>query len=135
MRWTIEFGGAPQDVTVTTSGVASRQGFFEKIDEVTSDPRWRAGMALFVDHTRLDTSLLSGCDIEAVADHLHGLDGRLGEAIVAIAAPDAYTAGLAAVLAKYAAPVRCVVLTFGSREDALAWLREQRSRRSPSQPP
>jgi hypothetical protein len=126
VQWTIEFGGAPQDVTVITVGMASREAFMEKIDDVTSDRRWQAGMALLLDRSRLDTTPLSGRDVETVGDHLHRLGGRLGDAKVAIVAPDAYTAGVSVVMARYAAPAPFVALTFRSRDEATAWLREER---------
>ncbi|MGZ4403214.1 MAG: hypothetical protein ACXVRI_10255 [Gaiellaceae bacterium] len=72
MNWTIEFGGDPAEVTIETFGVASREGFIRLNIELVSDPRWRPGMAVLVDHTALDSSLLTGTDIDAISSPLSG---------------------------------------------------------------
>lgn len=127
MIWKIEFGGGgPEDVIVTTFGVASRNGFFGFNLELVSDFRWRPGMAVLIDHTALDTSELTGSDIEAIADLLVELDGRLGPALAAVVTPDAYTSGVADVSIRFASAARFRARTFPSHREAAAWIRAER---------
>jgi hypothetical protein len=130
VRWTVEFEAEPHDVTVTTSEAATRQGFFEMLDELTCHPRWRPGMSVLLDHSALDAIPLDGLDIEAIAVRLNSLGSRFGNMLVAIVAPDAYTAGLAAVAIRFASPVEFSAQIFASHEEALAWLGEETARRA-----
>jgi hypothetical protein len=54
MDFTIEFGGRPQDMTITTSGTADVAGFSRMNSALTSDPRFRSGMAILVELSALD---------------------------------------------------------------------------------
>jgi hypothetical protein len=127
--WTIEFGGDPQDVTVKTAGLASREGFFGFNAELAADPRWRPGMAVLLDHSALDSDALTCADIEEIADFVAHLDDQFGYAAFAIVAPDSYTAGLADVSIRYLDRSRMVARTFASRQPALDWLELQRAPR------
>jgi hypothetical protein len=129
MIWTIEFGGDPQDVTVTTDGVASRPAFCAMVADLASDPRWRPGMAVLVDHSAMDASALTGCDIEEIAACLVDLDGRYGPASLAIVTPDAYTEGIVDVVIRYSAPSQFRARIFPSRHRAVEWLAGQRAAR------
>jgi hypothetical protein len=51
--WRIEFGGNPQDVTITTDGIASCHRFSAMSLELVEDPRWRLGMTVLIDHSSL----------------------------------------------------------------------------------
>ena len=59
MEHSIEFGGNPVDVIVTTSGDASPAGFRRMIEDLVTDPRYRPPMRVLVDHTALDTASLT----------------------------------------------------------------------------
>jgi hypothetical protein len=64
MEYTIEFEPREAvDVTVTTSGLADRTAFGRLVDELASDARFRPGMNLLFDHTRLDVTPLTTEDI------------------------------------------------------------------------
>jgi hypothetical protein len=122
VTWTIEFGDAPQYVTVTTYGVACRQSFCAMVAELVSDPRWRPGMAVLVDHSALDASGLTGCDVEGIAGFMVDLDDRYGPAPFAVVTPDAYTEGVLDVTIRYLARSRLRARTFPSRDRAVEWL-------------
>jgi hypothetical protein len=122
VTWTFEFGGGPQYVTVTTEGVASTQAFCAMVAELASDPRWRPGMAVLVDHSALDASALTGRDVEQIAGFMVDLDDRYGSAALAIVTPDAYTEGLLDVTMRYIARSRLRARTFPSRDRAVEWL-------------
>ncbi len=46
----------PEDVLITTSGTASLSGLDTVVAELLDDPRYRPGLALLFDHSRLDWS-------------------------------------------------------------------------------
>ena len=50
MKYTIDFSGSPQDVTITTFGPASREGLVGFVQDLVDDPRYRPGMFILVDH-------------------------------------------------------------------------------------
>jgi hypothetical protein len=122
----IEFGGDPQDVTVITSGEADRAGFAAFNNDLVSHPEFRPGMAVLIDHSDLDASLLTGADILAIASHMKRLETRIGDGPVALLAPDAFAFGLARVSVRQAQLERLDPQTFATREEALAWLRARK---------
>ena len=48
----------PEDVVITTSGTASLAGLDTVVAELLDDPRYRPGLVLLFDHSRLDWSAL-----------------------------------------------------------------------------
>jgi hypothetical protein len=126
VRHRIEFGGEPQDVTVITWGEADRAGFAAFNNDLVSHPEFRPGMAVLIDHSELDASLLTGADILAIADHLKRVEHRIGDGPVALVAPDAFAFGLARVSVRQAQLERLEPETFASREEALAWIRTRK---------
>jgi hypothetical protein len=134
LDYSIRFGGRPQDVTITTSGSASAQGLIGFVSDLVASPEFRPGMAVLVDHSDLDATTLSAGDVRRFADVVVRLDDRIGAAKVAILVPNALVFGFARMyeLAAESAQVRSRV--FYSREDALAWLREQLAGRALPEP-
>ncbi len=129
MNWTIEFGGSPHDVVVTTHGVATRDGFVGFNTDLVSDPRWRPGMAVLLDHSDLDTSQLTGDDVEDIVEFLSAkLAARLGPVTTAIVSPDPYGRGLADVSVQMLLSPHPTmrIRSFASRELACDWLRTQK---------
>jgi hypothetical protein len=122
MIWTIEYGGDPQDVTVTTGGVATPREFCAMCADIAWDPRWRSGSTVLVDHSALDLSGLNGSDVETVANFIAGLNDHFGRTRWAVVVSDAYVEGLLAVLIGYLAPTQSRVRAFPSRDAAVAWL-------------
>lgn len=129
MNWTIEYGDGPAEEAVRTSGVASRKGFIRLNHELVANPRWRPGMTVLVDHTALDTSLLTGADVDAISDAVIELDDRFGPAAIAVVAADPFMRGLSEVSARYVAPSQPVFGSFSSHDQALQWLEAQKTRR------
>jgi hypothetical protein len=126
VRYAIEFGGEPEGVTVTTSGVADRAGFVALVDDLISDARYRAGMTVLVDHSALDVTALTVADLRSIAEAVIHLAGRIGPSPVAIVAVDALTADLVQQFQAFAAPARLRLQLFDTRPAALAWLEEHR---------
>jgi len=130
MRWTIEFGGDPQDVTVTTSGEATPEGFARMNAEVVGDRRFRPGMVVLLDHTDLVVDELSSQDVSAIANDFVRHDAELGSSVVALVAPEPVQFGLARMSILLAEPATPAIRAFYTRAEALEWLRQMREDRS-----
>ena len=122
MEYSIEFGGAPQDVTVTTSGIGEAAVFVQFVEELVSDPRFQPGMAILVDHSALDTRALFAPDMRVIANEVLSRDDQIGTSLVAIVAPAALTFGLARMWKAYTQAARLRSRIFYLRDDAIAWL-------------
>ncbi|MGH3071818.1 MAG: hypothetical protein ACRDNB_06055 [Gaiellaceae bacterium] len=122
MEYTIEFGGAPQDVTITTSGSATAEGLIGFVTQLVASPSYRPGMLILVDHARLDARTLKAGDIRAMAETVVQLDARIGPARVAIVVPNSLTFGYARMYELYADDAQVRSQVFYSRDEALGWL-------------
>jgi hypothetical protein len=128
LEYTIDFGGSPQDVTVTVAGVATARAFHLYNEELTSDPRFRAGMTILVDATGLDTSeLLAGGQLETAARPLAERDWEYPPLAVAVIAPDPATFEAMRLGQAHLGGTGFRRRAFLTREDALAWLAEKRN--------
>jgi hypothetical protein len=126
MKFTIEFGGDPQDVTVTFSGVADLPGFRRYNDTLASDPRFRAGMMILVEASALDTSQMSSESVQAASEPVSERDWHHPPRAVAIVAPDRRTFDDFGYARAHQGGSRSRRRIFRSREAALDWLNEQR---------
>jgi hypothetical protein len=124
VEYEITFGGAPQNVTITTSGTASANGLIGFVTDLVASPHYLPGMSILVDHMALDARSLSAADIQALADTVVRLDERIGESRVAIVVPNSLTFGFARMYEQRAARARLRSRVFYSRAEALAWLAE-----------
>ena len=122
MEYAIEFGGAPQDVTIRTSGPATAEGLIAFVTDLVADPRFRPGMSVLVDHSDLDARPLTGADVKAMAEAVMRLDERIGTSRVAILVPNPLTFGYARMYELHAAETQLHSRVFYSRDDALKWL-------------
>ena len=68
MEFAVEFGGEPQDVTVTASGVADVAGLRELVRTLAADERYRPGLLLLYQFSELDLSQLSDDELAQVTD-------------------------------------------------------------------
>ena len=125
MEYEIEFGGEPQDVTVTLSGRATPLGFRHLVRDLEADPRAVAEMVMLVDLSKLDTSTLSSEDLAETAEPVALRDARRPARAVAIVAPDAATSRYAQLLRAHLGGSKSRRQVFRSREEAIAWLRER----------
>jgi hypothetical protein len=125
VEYTIEFGGAPQDVTITTSGPASADGLIGFVTALVSSPRYRPGMSILVDHMALDARTLTAADVQALADAVVRLDEQIGLSRAAIVVPNPLTFGFARMYEHQAEAAQVRSRVFYSRSEALDWLREK----------
>jgi hypothetical protein len=126
VEYAIEFGGSPQDVTITTSGPASREGLIGFVQDLVDDPRYRKGMFILVDHLALDATSISGADVRAQAERVITLEERLGPCKVAIVVPTPLTFGYARMYELHAAETQVHSRVVYSLSDGLDWLAAKR---------
>ena len=126
MEYAIEFGGSPQDVTITTSGAASREGLIGFVQDLVDDPLYRKGMFILVDHLALDATMISGADVRAQADRVIKLEEQLGPCKVAIVVPTPLTFGYARMYELHAAETQLHSRVFYSRSAGVDWLAAKR---------
>jgi hypothetical protein len=126
MESSLEFGGDPQDVTLSLSGTATAEGIEAGLAELLSDPRFRPGMAVLIDNSSLDTKALGPSDIKAMADAFARAGEQLGPAAVAVLTGGTGTPGLVSLWESYSSHAKTQSRIFNQRDDAVAWLREQK---------
>lgn len=126
MEYTIEFGGAPQDVTVTTSGPATPEALSGYVRDLVDDPRFRPGMFILADHERMDASAVSADDVRDQARMMNDLDERIGPCKVAIVVPSTLEFGFARMYQAHSTQTQVDSQVFYSKADALAWLESER---------
>lgn len=124
--YSIEFGGEPQDVTITTFGPASAEGLTGFLMDLVSDRRFRPGMLILADHLLLDPTTVTATEVRAQAHIVIGLDERIGASKIAIVVPNALAFGWARMYELSAAPAQAESRVFYSRSEALGWLESQR---------
>jgi hypothetical protein len=125
VEFTIEFGGGPQDVTVTTFGIADVDGSRRLYAALASDPLYRAGMLILADHSALEMSRLTDLDLERIAAAITESDWSLPPRAVAIVASNMETHLRAREAVAHLGGSRSNRRVFTSRDEALAWLGEQ----------
>ena len=125
MDFTIEFGGEPQDVTVTTFGIADVEGSRRLYSALASHPRYRAGLLILADHSALEMSRLTDLDLERIAAAITESDWNLPPRAVAIVASNLETHARAREAVAHLGGSLSHRRVFVTREEALAWLSEQ----------
>ena len=133
MKYTIEFGGGPQDVTITTFGLATAEGLLDFIRELVSNPRFRPGMSILVDHMAVDARMITADDVRAQAQLVLALDEQIGPSNVAIVVPSPLAFGYSRMYEAHAAAAQVRSHVFYSRNEALEWLLEYAIAEAPSQ--
>lgn len=122
----IEFGGAPQDVTIVLSGVAEVADLLRLNAELVEDVRFRRDIALLVDVTRLDTTQLTELDVAAATAPVGERDWDKPPSAVAIVAGSGQAALDAQLWRAHLGGSRSQRRIFATTEEALAWLQELR---------
>jgi hypothetical protein len=126
MDFTIEFGGGdPQDVTITLSGEADIADIVRCERELTSDPRYRTGLAILCDCSRLQTDgIVHQPTIELAARPVSQRDvDRPARAVAYVAADEEAFADLT-IWRAHLGGSKSNRRIFMSRQEALDWLRQ-----------
>ena len=124
MDYAITWGGDPEDVCLTTSGVAQLSDLDALWREAVSDPRWREGMKVLLDYRDSDWTHLSVAEIEQRAARLKEMSAEIGPQQIAHVARDSasYQAGrLVGLRLDWQVPFQTRLFT--SIEAAREWLR------------
>jgi hypothetical protein len=126
VEYTIEFEGAPQDLTVTLWGTADLDSLREFNAELTSSPRYRGGMLILFENSYLDLSALSDRELEQIA--VDGVEREWDSPprAVAIVTLNSETRSRMRDIVGHLGGSQSRRRVFTSREDAVAWLSEQR---------
>ena len=127
MDFTIEFGGDPQDVTITLFGVASPGGFLRFNEARLSDQRFREGLLILLDASDLDTSQMTESMFQAAVEPMLERERLFPLLGLAILAPDEQTFKDAILTRAHLGGSGSRRGVFASREAALTWLGEQRA--------
>ena len=126
MNYSIEFGGDPQDLTLTLSGALEASEIRGFVEELLANPDYRAGLLILADLSGLNTSGVSVEDYESISDVIAGRDDRFPAKAIAIVAPDSRTFDDAMQHRAYVGGSKSGREVFRSRDDAIAWLATQR---------
>ena len=124
--FTFDFGGDPQDVTITASGIADVAGLLHINAELRSDPRFRANMLILYDLSELDMARLSEVDMEQISAPIAVRDWDVPHRAMAVVAPNPQGLDRVRLAIAHLGGKRSRRRVFASRDDAIAWLREQR---------
>ena len=126
MEYEITWGGDPEDASITTWGTATIEGLGAWVQEGLSDPRYRPGMRILIDHSRLDWSGLTPADIhrriELFAKEA-GRSGHVSAAVVMRAPVDFGIARMEQALIEFQPEVQIDFAVFFSIDEAREWLR------------
>ena len=127
MEYTIEFGGTPQDVTITTAGPADAEGLVGLVRELVSDPRFRPGMLILEDCTAIDAAKATSSDLRAKADAYIALSEQIGPSKLAIIVAGPASFGFARMWEFFLGDRAAIESrVFYSRADAVEWLESER---------
>jgi len=74
VKYSLDFDGSPQDLTMTLSGAVDARSIRAFIEEMVAHPEYRAGMLILVDLSDLDTSTITQEEYESVSDAISGRD-------------------------------------------------------------
>ena len=123
MFYVITWGGDPEDVLMTTSGVGGMTEVEAMLREAVADPRWADGTRVLIDHTQTDWSGVTTSDLEQHAERLIRGDIPLGRQQFAIVVREGQDYVAQRTLGfRLDRKVPFLVRYFSSLTDARAWL-------------
>ena len=126
VKYTIEFGGDPEDVTVTQSGTADPESLRQFNADLVGHPRYRGDLLILFENSDLDLSGLSDHELEETAADVVERDWYAPPRGVAIVVLDTQTHVREREIVAHLGGSRSRRRVFTSREAAVAWLRGQR---------
>jgi hypothetical protein len=126
VNYSLEFGGDPQDLTMTLRGAVDAPSIRSFMADFMAHPEHRPGMLILVDLTGLNTSGISVEEYESVSDLIVGRDHAFPPRAVAIVAPAGRTYDDAMQHRAYVGGSKSGREVFQSRAEATAWLAQQR---------
>ncbi len=125
MHWSVQWGGDPEDVRVTTAGVANVEDLDGMMREVIADPAWRDGMKILLDHTQTDWSVFGVGDLDRRAALVEDISDRIGRQQIAFVVTGRLNQEIAKMLGARLSDIGFVAKAFVSLDEARGWLREE----------
>lgn len=126
----------PSLVICRTSGVASVEGYRAMVQALASQPQFRPGVDVIVDHTNVDVSALTTFELEQVAGlrvELMGAQAGRAAGVVGPNSPLRY--GLGRMFGAYVdSQGGTEIRVFGTVGEALVWLRGENAPVLPAPP-
>jgi hypothetical protein len=123
MQFSIEFGGDPQDVTITATGPADPAAFVRMNETLVADPRFRPGLSYLVDFSDLEAADLPPSDVERIAARGTETTWHYPPRAVAVLAPDPQTFNQTQLAIAHMGGRKSGHRAFANLEEALEWLR------------
>jgi hypothetical protein len=126
MHWAVQWGGDPEDLRVTTSGVAAVDDLDAMMREAIADPQWRDGMKILIDHTQTDWAVFGAGDLQRRAELIGEIADPIGSQQVAFVVNGRLNHEIAKMLGARLGPgVGIVGKAFTSLDEAREWLRSE----------
>jgi hypothetical protein len=122
VEFSIEFGGDPQDVTITASGVGDPTGFVSLNERLLADPRFRAGLSYLIDLSELEVAELPQHDVEQIAGVGTASTWDYPPRAVAMVATNPATRAQAQLAVAYMGGSKSGHRVFATRDEAHEWL-------------
>jgi hypothetical protein len=124
----------PSLVICRTSGVGTVEGYEAMMRALTSDPQFRPGVDVIVDHTNVDISMVTAAEIERVAGLRVQFLGAMASRAASVVGPNSPARyGLGRMFeAHVASQAGTEIELFQTLEEAIAWLRGTDSAVSPA---
>ncbi|HEY2371397.1 MAG TPA: hypothetical protein VGH82_02510 [Gaiellaceae bacterium] len=88
MEWTVTWEGDPEDVCLTTSGIAQLSDLDALWREAVSDPRWHEDMKVLLDYQGSDWTHLTVSEIQQRAARIKEMAAEIGPQLIAHVARD-----------------------------------------------
>jgi hypothetical protein len=124
MDFELQWGGDPEDLLVTASGIATVEDFVP-LKTAIADPRWRPPMRVLLDFRQVDWSRMSAADVERRVGLLVQNTDRIGRCYTAVAVTRDLDYGMVRMqqaLSERRVPYELEV--FRSVDEARGWLRQ-----------
>ena len=119
-------GGGPEDVLITTRGHSSIEGLDAMVQAALGDPRYRPGMRVLIDHSRLEWPELATDELRRRVDLFVRDSDRIGAGYIAIVVGQPAAFGYMRMMQAFGEHrVAFEPGVFYSIEDARAWLADQ----------
>jgi hypothetical protein len=126
MHYALTWGGDPEDLRVTTSGVAAVDDLDAMMRDAIADERWREGQKILIDHTQTDWSVLGAADLQRRASLIGEIADGIGRQQVAFVVSGTLNQEIGKMLGmRLGRNVGIVAKTFTSLPEAREWLRHE----------
>jgi hypothetical protein len=127
LEFALSWDGDPEDLLVTTWGMATPDGIRAYRQAINTHNRLRPGLLILIDHRRLDWSQMSTAEIRKQSELFPQDAERLGPASLAVVMGSTVDFGLMRMLhGQIPGDVQLQAAVFYSIEEARAWLAERR---------